>query len=250
MRDGNRQHITREPELVKAFRDTWRDGINSYLTYLRDRLTVAHDLLAHSGSIFVQIGDENVHRVRALMDEVFGDENFVALIPFLTTTSQSASGIGSVADYLIWYSKSHALLKYRQLYAPKESAATGGWSLNYGRFDGIEYRPLTREERESRHSLPENVALYRLDNLTSQGPTPSGTVDFEFRRRKYHPGTRNHWKTTVSGMRSLAIANRIQASTNSIQYVRFLNDFAIQPITNIWADSTQAGFIDNKLYVV
>ena len=184
------------------------------------------------------------------MDEVFGDDNFVALIPFLTTTSQSASGIGSVADYLVWYSKSRAALKYRQLYSPKEPAATGGWSLNYARFDGIEYRPLTREEREQRHSLPQNVELYRLDNLTSQGPTPSGTVDFEFNSKKYHPGSRNHWKTTVPGMQNLARARRIQASTNSIQYVRFFNDFAIQPITNIWTDSTQAGFVDNKLYVV
>ena len=250
VRDGNRQHITREPEQVKAFRDTWRDGIHSYLTYLRDRLTVARDLLTDSGSIFVQIGDENVHRVRAVMDEVFGDENFLALIPFLTTTSQSASGIGSVADYLVWYSKSRVSVKYRQLYAPKQPAATGGWSLNYARFDGIEYRPLTREEREQRHSSPEKVELYRLDNLTSQGPTPSGTVDFEFHNKKYHPGSRNHWKTTIPGMRNLARAHRIQASTNSIQYVRFFNDFAIQPITNIWTDSTQAGFVDDKLYVV
>ena len=250
VRDGNAAHITREPEQVKAFRDTWRDGIHSYLTYLRDRLTVARDLLADSGSIFVQIGDENVHRVRDLMDEVFGDENFVSLIPFLTTTSQSASDIGSVADYLVWYAKSRASLKYRQLYLRKEPAATGGWALNHGRFGGAVHRPLTREEREQRHLLPKDVELYRLDNLTSQGPTPSGTVDFQFQDKLYHPGVRNHWKTTVPGMQKLAKANRIQASTNSIQYVRFYDDFAIQPITNIWADSTQAGFVDSKLYVV
>ena len=235
---------------MKAFRDTWRDGIHSYLTYLRDRLTVARDLLTESGSVFVQIGDENVHRVRGLMDEVFGEANFVALIPFLTTTSQSASGIGSVADYLVWYAKSEPSAKYHQLYAPKEPAATGGWALNYARFDGITYRALTREEREHRYALPNDAELYRLDNLTSQGTTPSGTVEFEFQQTGYHPGGRNHWKTTLDGMRTLSQSNRVQASANSIQYIRFFDDFAIQPISNIWTDSTQAGFVDSKLYVV
>ena len=248
--DRNPAHITREPEQVKAFRDTWRDGIHSYLAYLRDRLTVARDLLADSGSVFVQIGDENVHRVRAVMDEVFGEDNFVSLIPFLTTISQSATGIGSVADYLVWYCKSKSAIKYHQLYTPKVPAATGGWSLNYARFDGIEYRALTREERAQRHMLPNDVELYRLDNLTSQGPTPSGTVNFEFRDKTYHPGARNHWKTTTNGMQNLAKANRVQESSNSIQYIRFFDDFAIQPISNIWTDSTQAGFVDSKVYVV
>ena len=250
VKDGKADHITREPEQVKAFRDTWRDGIHSYLTYLRDRLTVARDLLTESGSVFVQIGDENVHRVRGLMDEVFGEANFVALIPFLTTTSQSASGIGSVADYLVWYAKSEPSAKYHQLYAPKEPAATGGWALNYARFDGITYRALTREEREHRYALPNDAELYRLDNLTSQGTTLSGTVEFEFQQTGYHPGGRNHWKTTLDGMRTLSQSNRVQPSANSIQYIRFFDDFAIQPISNIWTDSTQAGFVDSKLYVV
>ena len=250
VKDGKREHISREPEQVKAFRDTWRDGIHSYLTYLRDRLTVGRDLLAESGSIFVQIGDENVHRVRTLMDEVFGEGNFVSLIAFLTTTSQSASGIGSVADYLVWYAKSKPSAKYHQLYVPKEPAATGGWALNYARFDGITYRPLTHDERQQRHMLSNDAELYRLDNLTSQGTTPSGTVELGFQQKMYHPGGRNHWKTTLDGMRTLAQANRVQASANSIQYVRFFDDFAIQPISNIWTDSTQAGFIDRKLYVV
>ena len=115
---------------MKAFRDTWRDGIHSYLTYLRDRLTVARDLLTDSGSIFVQIGDENIYRVRSLLDEVFGDENCLGQIPFLTTTSQSANTLGSVADYLLWYGKDKEKSKYRQLFVTKNPAATGGWSLN------------------------------------------------------------------------------------------------------------------------
>ena len=250
VKDGNADHITREPEQVKAFRDTWRDGIHSYLTYLRDRLTVARDLLADSGSVFVQIGDENVHRVRALMDEVFGERNCLGLIPFLTTTSQSSIGLASVADYLVWYAKDKESVKYRQLYLPKDPAATGGWALNYARFGFAEYRPLTTDERSNRESLPPDVALYRLDNLTSQGPTPSGTVELSFQGKSYFPGSRNHWKTTSEGLARLSRANRIQASTNSAQYIRFLGDFSIQPITNQWADSTQAGFVGDKIYVV
>ncbi|MEX0684304.1 MAG: site-specific DNA-methyltransferase [Dehalococcoidia bacterium] len=250
VKDGNAAQITREPEQVKAFRDTWRDGIHSYLTYLRDRLTVARDLLSDSGSIFVQIGDENVHRVRAVMDEVFGERNFAALIPFMTTSSQSATGIGSVADHLLWYSKNNDASKYRQLYLAKDPAATGGWALNYARFPNGEYRSLTGEERKNRESLPADIALFRLDNLTSQGATPSGSLSFAFHTKMYSPGTKNHWKTTIEGLEALARANRIQASTNSIQYVRFLDDFSIQPILNLWTDTTQAGFVGDKVYVV
>jgi len=250
VKDGNTDHITREPEQVKAFRDTWRHGIHSYLTYLRDRLTVARELLTESGSIFVQIGDENVHRVRAVMDEVFGERNVIALIPYLTTTSQTATALGSVADYLVWYAKDITNLKYRQLFQSKDPAATGGWALNYARFGNNEYRPLTREERTNPTSLPPDASLYRLDNLTSQGPTPSGTIEFSFQGRNYHPGLRNHWKTTLPGMRVLDHAHRIQASTNQVQYIRFFADFSIQPLANLWTDTTQAGFVGDKTYVV
>ena len=250
VKDGDKTHVTREPEQVRAFRDTWKDGIHSYLTYLRDRLTVARDLLTESGSIFVQIGDENVHRVRALMEEVFGEDNFLGQIPFYTTTSQSASALGSVADYLVWFGKNRDNLKYRQPYLEKAPAATGGWALNHARFPNGEYRPLSRDERQNREKVAETVELFRYDNLTSQGPTPSGTVDFSVQGRLFHPGKRNHWKTTVPGMERLLKANRVAPSTNSIQYIRFLNDFAVQPLTNVWQDTTQAGFVGDKVYVV
>ena len=126
VRDGNREHITREPEQVKAFRDTWRDGIHSYLTYLRDRLTVARDLLADSGSIFVQIGDENVHRVRALMDEVFGEDNFVSIVTFQKTGGFSSSSLDNVSDFIVWYAKRKESCKVRQLYQPKPESTEGG----------------------------------------------------------------------------------------------------------------------------
>jgi len=250
VKDGKAEHITREPEQVKAFRDTWRDGIHSYLTYLRDRLTVARDLLTESGSIFVQIGDENVHRVRALMDEIFGESNRLAIIPFLTTTSQSSIGLGSISDFILWYAKSADLLKYRQPFKEKDPAATGGWALNYGRFDSGYDRPLTREERLNPRALSKEAQVYRIDNLTSQGPTPSGTVDFTFESSLFHPGKRNHWKTTIAGMRRLAKAGRIHRSVNSIGYKRFFADFGIQPVTNVWDDTTQAGFVGDKTYVV
>lgn len=250
VKDGNAAHITREPEQVKAFRDTWRDGIHSYLTYLRDRLTVARDLLTESGSIFVQIGDENVHRVRAILDEVFGEAGFAGMITFVTTTSQSAASLGSIADHVLWYHRSGATPKFRQPYLEKDPAATGGWALNYARFPDGTYRPLTREERANREQLSQGVDVYRLDNLTSQGATPSGTVPFHFQSRSFSPGQRNHWKTTLTGLTRLSKAHRLQSSTNSVQYVRFFRDFAVQPLTNLWTDVTQAGFIDDKVYVV
>jgi adenine-specific DNA-methyltransferase len=155
--------MTREPEMVQAYRDTWELGLHSYLTYLRDRLLLCRELLTPSGSVFVQISDENLHHVREVMDEVFGAGNFVGIIPFLTTSSQTAEGIGSVADYLVWFAKNREQMKYRQLYLPKDPRATGGWGFNYieGK-DGIR-RPLTKEERRGEVPLPANGLLYRLD---------------------------------------------------------------------------------------
>jgi adenine-specific DNA-methyltransferase len=184
------------------------------------------------------------------MDEVFGENSFAALIPFMTTSSQSATGIGSVADYLLWYAKAKGVMKYRQLFQLKDPAATGGWALNYARFPNCEYRALTTQERTNRHNLSSDIALYRLDNLTSQGATASGSLPFIFQGKTYSPGAKNHWKTTLDGMTVLSRANRIQASTNSIQYIRFFDDFSIQPILNLWTDTTQAGFVGDKIYVV
>jgi adenine-specific DNA-methyltransferase len=141
VKDGKVDHITREPEQVKAFRDTWRDGIHSYLTYLRDRLTVARDLLSESGSIFVQIGDENYHYITALLDETLGADNRIALIPFVTTGGQSASDLGNIFNYLIWYAKSKPLLKFRQLFQDKELREGGGWvPSRTSRYEPPEFR--------------------------------------------------------------------------------------------------------------
>jgi adenine-specific DNA-methyltransferase len=250
VKDGKADHITREPEQVKAFRDTWRDGIHSYLTYLRDRLTVARDLLTDSGSIFVQIGDENVHRVRAVMDEVFGDENYVIQITFATTGGFETTALSRTGDNIIWYCKDKERLKYRQLFLRKEPKASGGWAHNYLQMVNCDRRPLTRDERQGKQPIPDGARLYMLDNLVSQGASPAGTFDFELEARKYHPGARSHWKTRAEGMRVLVHANRIEPSANQIRYVRFFDDFAVQPLTNDWDDTTQAGYVDDKVYVV
>jgi adenine-specific DNA-methyltransferase len=179
VKDGKLEDASREVEQIKAFRDTWEFGINSYLTYLRDRLTVAKELLTESGSIFVQIGDESVHLVRSLMDEAFGGENYVGQIIFVTTSSQTSTVIGSVSDTVLWYARSRDQVKSRALFVDKEPRATGGWGFNYVELPTGERRPLAREERTAGVALPPG-RLYMLDNLVSQGSTGSGTVPFEF----------------------------------------------------------------------
>ena len=250
VKDGNKAHITREPEQVKAFRDTWRDGIHSYLTYLRDRLTVARDLLTDSGSIFVQIGDENVHRVRALMDEVFGEENSISIIPFVTTGGQSSSDLGNIFDYLVWYSKGKNSLKYHQLYQDKELREGGGWAHSRAQFDDTTRRNIGVPEVRHLTKSGNNIRPYSLDGMSSQGSTPTGSDDFIFEGRVFKCGNNAHWKTTKDGMSRLTRAWRIESSTNSIRYVRFLDDFPIQPITNLWSDTNRPGYIDVKSYVV
>ena len=247
VKDGKAEDTTRQPEQVKAFRDTWQLGIHSYLAYLRDRLVTAQELLTETGSIFVQIGDENVHLVRSILDEVFGSDNYVSQINFSTTGGFETLYLSRSGDIIIWYAKNKDVLKYRQLYLPKEPKASGGWAFNYVRdVDGIR-RPLTLEERNGQ--IPNGARLYRFDNLISQGTT-SGETDFVFQNKKYSPGTRSHWKTTVHGLYKLAKADRVEASTSQVVYIRYFDDFPVQPINNNWFDTTQAGFVDDKVYVV
>src|SRR6266436_8211068 len=195
--DGKVDHITREPEQVKAFRDTWRDGIHSYLTYLRDRLTAARDLLALSGSIFVQIGDENVHRVRALMDEVFGEGNVVSLIPFLKTTSQSADFLPNVMDYILWYGKDVNVLKYRQSYTKKTVGGEGSSGYSRIQLEPFHRRSMSPDERRKPDALAAELKVFTLDNLTSQ--RPPGDFPVAIRGRKIRPN-RGYWKTGEIGM--------------------------------------------------
>lgn len=246
------ENITREPEQVKAFRDTWRDGIHSYLTYLRDRLTVARDLLAESGSLFVQIGDENVHRVRALLDEVFGEKNFVAEISFKTTSSFTTSLLSRSVDFVLWYARDYQKIKYRPLYQRKSRADDKG-----ARFTRVQEatglrRFLSPDERTDESLLPVGASIYRHDNAYSQGRA-ANPQPFKFQGHSFDPWPRNsHWKCHYpDGVKRLACAQRLAIPTpNSISYVRFLDDFAAQTITNVWLDTQTGAFTDDKVYVV
>ena len=242
VKDGKAEHITREPEQVKAFRDTWRDGIHSYMTYLRDRLTVARDLLSDSGSIFVQIGDGNVHRVRALMDEVFGEENFCCMISFVTTGGVKQNFLATRCDYVLWYSKDNEKTKYRQLYQKKDvtdgSAKTYSW-VELG--NGIR-RGLTSEEKRN-NRIPTESRLYRPGNITTQG---NPVFPFTFRDKTYS----RPWKSTPKGMERIGKANRLHIAANSLSQVNYLEDFKVSEITALWTDTFLGSFAEDKVYVV
>ena len=242
VKDGADDQLSGEPEQIKAFRDTWELGIHSYLSYLRDRLLVARDLLTSSGSCFVQISDENVHLVRCLMDEVFGSENFVSLVTYTKTTGFSNIALSNVADFIIWYAKDIDKLKYRQLYKEKQAGEEGATI----------YRPI-----ESFNNItPEMKAHYSekrlvtLDQLTSQGASPNSEQTVEFENKLYSPPKGLHWKTTVQGIRRLAEKLRIVPVGNSLRYLRLFDDYPVFPITNLWTDTGTGSFTDEKLYIV
>ncbi len=251
VKDGKADHITREPEQVKAFRDTWRDGIHSYLTYLRDRLTVARDLLTESGSIFVQIGDENVHRVRALMDEVFGEDNNVAQIFFKTTSNLGGSFIGGSGDYLLWYAKKKQISKYRQLFQESGLEQDTGNRFTRVQTDDYMRRPMLPPERARERMALAKVRVYRHDNLKSQSGSETTGFEYVYEGNRFRRGHGSHWKTNFAGMNRLARAWRLGYPTkNSLSYVRFIDDFAVSPITDLWTDTQTGAFTDEKTYVV
>jgi adenine-specific DNA-methyltransferase len=213
VKDGNADHITREPEQVKAFRDTWRDGIHSYLTYLRDRLTVARDLLNPSGSIFVQIGDENVHRVRAVMDEVFGDQNFIVEIVVKKKGSQKGELLENIADIILFYARSKEAVKFRHQWFPREA---------------------------------EDDAMFSAD-LTGGGTFKTQIFPFDHQGVTYRPSSNNSWKTNQAGMTRLQWAGRLLVGKNQIRYGRRQADFGFTVMTNVWEDT---GGASDRIYVV
>ena len=240
VRDGKAEHITREPEQVKAFRDTWRHGIHSYLTYLRDRLTVARDLLTESGSIFVQIGDENIHLVRSVLDEIFGKSQFVSLISYAKTTGFSGSYLSSISDYILWYAKSIDFLKYRPLYSEKLAGSKGA----------LRYRPVSRINA-MKDSPVNDTRLAQSSDLTSQGTSGNTRQRFRFQGLDWVPPAGLHWKTTVEGLERLDKASRIIHGGKSIRYARFLNDFPVKSRSNIWLGiGGVQSRTDPKVYVV
>jgi adenine-specific DNA-methyltransferase len=246
------ENITREPEQVKAFRDTWRDGIHSYLTYLRDRFTVTRDLLTDSGSIFVQIGEENVHRVRAVMDEVFGAENFVSQISFKTTGGAgSPSGgtdtLASVNNFILWYGKDFPSIKYRQTYRSKGELSGG--AAAYNKLDFFDIKERRKATDEERAVVPAGARLFRFDNLTSQSSGGPQFFDIAFEGRTIPVG-KSGWKTSSQGMQRLQRSQRLGLAGNTLSYIRYLDDFPVYPLNNSWDDTVTAGFASDKIYVV
>ena len=222
--NDSKQYITREPEQVKAFRDTWRDGVHSYLTYLRDRLTLARDLLGNSGSIFVQIGDENVHHVRALMDEVFGEKNFLSLITFQTSTGRTAQTLDSVSDYLLWYAKESTTVKFRQLFAGDEDFRDSG-------------RDFT--------------GRYELGDLTSQHPSETRSIEIFFRGEPFRPSATRQWSFNPELIGRLGAADRVvRYSDRQIRWKKYEFERARGKINNVWSDTQFGAFNSDKIYAV
>ena len=251
VKDGKTDHITREPEQVKAFRDTWRDGIHSYLNYLRDRLEVSRDLLCDSGAIFVQIGDENVHRVRALMDEIFGEDNFVDQIAFKTTTGRSGDFLSSALNYLLFYAKNKPTVKFRTEYQDKAAAASTDQVYRLLRASDGQNTSITKSQRDNPDLIPENSRLFRSDNLTSQSGGESTIFPYQINGKRVPAPSKGGWKTNLEGMQRLEKAERIWLTKNgTMQYVRFFDDFPVIPISNVWTDTGTGSFTDEKVYVV
>lgn len=237
VKDGNAAHITREPEQVKAFRDTWKDGIHSYLTYLRDRLMVARDLLTESGSIFVQIGDENVHRVRSVMDEVFGETNFVSQIVYRTTTGKASAALDSTRDFVLWFCKSLEDLKFRRPWFERIVENDPNFRFDFdeaGVFKAAGEKPYR---------------IARMNPITSQSGSSTTLFNYSFAGKNFTPG-KGGWKTNIVGMERLRKSQRLTYSGRTLGFVRPFGDFACQSHADIWDDTRQSGFGDSKVYVV
>ena len=244
------QDLTREPEMVKAYRDTWTLGIHSYLAYLRDRLAMARELLADTGSVFVQMGEENVHLVRSVTDEVFGKENFISQISFRTTTGLGDRYLDSSCNYLLWYARNGERLKYREVFKAKGVSDDVGARYRRIETKSSGRRPMTSDEISGSSALPEAVRIYRHDNLTSQSGSERSSFPVDFESGVFEP-EKGFWKTNQEGMRRLKDAERLASPTpRTIQYVRFLDDFPVSRYSNVWTDTQTGAFTDDKIYVV
>lgn len=247
VKDRKDEDLTSEPETLKAFRDMWELDIHSYLSYLRDRLWLAKDLLATTGSIFIQISDKNVHLVRNLLDEVFGVDNFVSLISFATTSGFQSRELARAGDYLLWYARDKKEVKVRKLWldADKNPSSTYRWVM----FPDGSYRGLRAKELRGEEPLPEG-RLYTPGDLQSQGAASEDQIFYHL-GKPYRPGVNSHWKAGYpEGMRRLALAGRIHVARNSIRYIRYADDFYYRALTNMWDDTGTGNFTDDKIFVV
>jgi adenine-specific DNA-methyltransferase len=244
------EDMTREPEMVQAYRDTWELGLHSYLTYLRDRLLLSYGLLAPSGSIFVQISDDNLHHIRELLDEIFSPDNFCARINVVKTAGQTDALIASTADSLLWYAKDKTRIKYRQLYKRKAVGFAEVGQYYYAEFPGGERRRLTDEEISNPQLLPEGTRPFRISDLSSNKFYSLGRVPFHFNGKDYTPPSGRYWTHSPDGREKLKQENRIFVVGNSVRFVGFLDDFPFVELNNQWTDTGISGFGTDKLYVV
>lgn len=243
---GKDEEMSREPEMVAAYRDTWELGLHSYLSYLKDRALLAKELLSSDGSIFVQISDDNLHHVREILDEVFGKENFKGLIHFVTNSGLAQSvGLASVGDYIVWYAKDSKKVKYRQLYLSRPMTPASSAAYSMIELENGERRPLTKEEKIS-GNIPEGARRYRYMDISKPGP--GSKYDITFEGKVYSPGKR-WWGTTPEGIEKLRSAKRLGSTGNTLWYIKFYDDFPYSPISSLW-DDTASSFSSDKLYVV
>jgi adenine-specific DNA-methyltransferase len=253
---GADDDLTREPEMVKAYRDTWELGLHSYLTYLRDRLLVTRELITDSGSVFVQISDENLHHVREVMDEVFGAENCTGVIAFAKTSGSTGDGIAGATDYLLFYAKSKERQKFRPVYRVKTRPSDGAGPYSLVELPDGSRRRLTADERANPQLIPDGGRIYRIDNLQSQsigrekGEGAASWFPVELDGKEFKPSLRARWKTNESGMKRLKESRRLQSTGTGLYYVRYFDDFPAVPLSNLWDDTVIAGFASDKLYVV
>jgi adenine-specific DNA-methyltransferase len=247
--NGDDADMTREPEMVQAYRDTWELGLHSYLTYLRDRLLIARELLTASGSIFVQISDENVHHVREVMDEVFGSANFVSAIVFQKTGGQNPRHIANICDSLLWYAKEIDRVKFAPVCIAHPTPDPADPNYIHLELPVGTLRPMTPEERKREVSLPIDAKVFRYAPITSAGAS-SEPQDFKFEGSRYPAPANSHWKTHLDGMERLAKNGRILNSGRGLAYKMYWNDFAAERFANVWTDTQSGGFNDPQIYAV
>lgn len=237
VKDGKIEEISREPEQVRAFRDTWKDGIHSYLTYLRDRLTAMRDLLTESGSLFVQIGDENVHRVRALLDEIFGEENYAGSITFAKNSGATDELLASPNDMILWYARAVKSAKFRRLFWTKTAGKDFGGRYNKVRLPDGRRRLLEEEELNNPESLPVGSYIFTEQPPISSGYRANTSVPFGFQGHLYDIGKERNWKTHLAGMKRIGMADRLIPLEKMVYYERRITDFPIVAITTYWPDT-------------
>lgn len=240
--------VTREPEQIQAYRDTWQLDVHSYLTYLRDRLLLAHRLLSEDGSLMLQMGEDNVHLARAIVDEVFGSDNFVTQIVFQTTPYATSTLLPPVHSYVLWYAKSKPNVKFRPLYRPKEARELRAYRYAEAP-DGSNFRTLTADEQAGPTTIPKGWRRFQSVSLISPGAA-SKPQPFEWQGKTWHPPANAHWKTSADGLARAAVAGRIFSTENSLRFKSYVEDLPVSALNNIWTDTITGSFTERKRYVV